>query len=120
MTIVVIVVHGAGEEWFPVTQGEKDFLVVSSRIVATVHIDETELSGIATAMEVRFCHGVRVVPTGSGGTRRELIAPPATRRHRRCALFFHTIDVRRDQHTVPMHQFRYIGVVDHVHAYSFA
>src|SRR5271156_6775232 len=100
MTIVVIVVHIAGEERFPVAQAQKDFLVVSSGVVASVYVDEAELSGIGSAMEVGLCHGVRVIPTGTGRTRRELIAPPATRRHGRRALLLHPIDLRGDQHAV--------------------
>ena len=70
MTIVVIVVHAAGEERFPVAQGEKDFLVVSSGVVASVYVDETELPGVGATMEIGFGHGVRVIPTRAGRTRR--------------------------------------------------
>src|ERR1700753_338888 len=73
MTIVVIIVHAAGEERFPVAQGKKDLLVVSSWVVPSVDIDKAELTGIAAAMEVGFGHGVRVIPTRSGRTRCELI-----------------------------------------------
>ena len=42
------------------------------------------------------------------------------RRHKRRTLLFGAIYLRRDQHAVPMHQFRRIGIVDHVHSHRLA
>ncbi len=118
MAVVIIVVHTAGEERLPVAQREKNLLVILARVLAPIDVDEAKLPGIASAVQIGFGHGVRVIPARSGRTRRELIAAPATCRHRRRALLLHPIDIRGNQHAVPVHQFRYIRIVDDIHAYA--
>ena len=120
MTVVIIVVHTAGEERFPVAQREKNLLVILPRILPPIDVYEAKLSGVGSAMQIGFGHGVGVVPARSSRTRRKLIAAAATRRDRRRALLLHSIDIGWNQHAVPMHQFRYIRVVDYIHAYGLA
>ena len=118
--IVVLVVHGPGEERLPVAQGEKEFLVVLAGIVAAVNVNKAKLAGVGTLVQVIHGHGVGVIPAASRGPRRELKPAPAVRRHQRRALFFGAIHLRRNQHAVPMHQFRRIRIVDHVNGHRLA
>ena len=93
MAIIIIVLHVAGEERFPVAQREKNLPVILAGVFPPVHIDEAKLSGIGPSMQVGLGHGVRVVPARARRTRRKLIAAPAARRHRGGALLLHSIDV---------------------------
>ncbi len=120
MGIVVIVFHGAGKERLPVAQGEKEFLVVVAGVVAAIDVDEAELSGVGTFVQVVHRHGVRVVPAGSGRAGRELETAPTVGRHERGALLFGAVDFGRNEHAVPVDQFRGIGVVDDVDGDRFA
>ena len=52
------------------------------------------------------------LPAGVG---RELESLPAMRRHHRRAFLLGAVHVGRNQHAVPMHEFRRIGVVDDLH-----
>src|SRR5271163_2150641 len=62
MGIVVIVIHGAGEERLPIAQRKEKFLIVLAEVVAALDVDKTKLACISPLMEVSHRHGMRVVP----------------------------------------------------------
>ncbi len=114
--VVVLVVHGAGEEGLPVAQGEKELLVVMAAIldltVGAVDVEKAELAGVGALVEVVHGHGVGVVPAASGGGGRELDALAAMGRDDRRTLLLGAVDAGRDEQPVPVDELRRIGVVD--------
>ena len=113
--VVVHVVHGAGEERLPVAQGQEKLLVVVAGVVAAVHVDEAELAGVGALVQVVHGHGVGVIPAAAGRAGRELEAVAAVRRHQGRAFLLGAVHLGRDQHAVPVDQFRRVGVVDDLH-----
>ena len=118
--IVIIVVHVRREERLPIANREKQFLVVLSRVISAIDIDKSKLPGVCALMQICHGHGMRVVPAAAGRTRSERKAPSPVRLNQRRAFFLGAIDLRRNQHSVPMNQLRRISLVDHINAHRFS
>src|SRR5271169_4854936 len=65
-------------------------------------------------MEVAHRHGMRVVPAASRRTGGKLEAAPAMRRYEWRTLFLRSVHFRRNEHAMPMHELRRIGVIYNV------
>jgi len=108
------------EERLPFVRGKKDFAVVTPGFVRGFDEHERELARVRAAVQIRPGKRVRVHPPCPRRLRREDVAALAARRHVGCALFCCTIDLRRHELTMPVHEFRHIGIVDQLDRDGFA
>src|SRR5580700_8713252 len=115
MSIVVFIVHGAGEERLPVAQGQKHFLVILAKVLAAAFdVYESKLARVRPFVQVIHRHGMGVVPAASRWTGSELETALPVRRHGRRTLFLGAVHVRTNQHAMPVHKLRRVGTIDDV------
>src|SRR5260221_7383869 len=82
--------------------GQKYLLIIATGIVIRLDVNDSELSGVQSTVEIASGHHVGVHPANPGRLRRELIADLPTRRNNDAPLFPSAIDFRRNELTMPM------------------
>src|SRR5581483_3697697 len=69
--VFVLFFHFFGpEKGFEFVRGQKDFLVISAGILFRLDVNESELSGISTPIQVAHRHHVSMYESGASGLRR--------------------------------------------------
>jgi hypothetical protein len=106
--------HG-DEVGAPVMDGEIYFFVVTPWVGLAVDEEKAELAGVGGEGEISHGHGVGVIPAGSGGIGREVIAQRCFGSDQRRAFFDCAVIQRIGGEAVPVDQvwaFRAVGDVD--------
>jgi len=112
--VVVGVHHVQRIEGLPVAKGEEKLLIVTAGVARPLDVDKAELACVGAFVQIVHGHGVSVIPAAAGRTRGELIAPSGVRFDNRRALFFGAIDLGRDEHAMPVDEFRRVGIVEDI------
>lgn len=103
-------------------RGQKNLLVVITRLALRLHVHKPELPRKSTLIQVPHRHDMRVIPPRSRGPRHERQFARPVRRNQRRSFLLRTIHIGRNKLPMPMNQLRHIGIVVHIdrHALSFA
>ena len=95
-------------------RGQKNFLIVISRLALRFHVEESELAVERAHIEISLGRHVRVIPARPDRPRLKRVLAAAVRGDERRSFFLGAVHVGSDELSMPVDKFRHVGVVVHI------
>ncbi len=103
-----------GEEGLPLVGGEKNFLIGLAGVGFGLDVDEAELPGVGSAIQIRHGHRVRMDEARAGWLGREAVTQMSVGGNGEAFLFGRAIDIGQHHQPVPVNKTGGIGIVEQV------
>jgi len=94
--------------------GEEDLLIVLPGVGLWVDVDEAELPGVCAAIQIGHRHHVRMDEPRASRLGREAGSADVPRGNHETFLFRRSVDIGRNDQSVPMDELGRIGVIEQV------